>query len=101
MKPKKEWGKMRVVFLANKNLIRNLIEEGYTLKEILKKNPTLNISYHALAFYTRKYFKKESNTEPSPTTIQVKQPTSINPSKTKPISSDFKHDTNKKLEDMI
>ncbi|UTO27676.1 TraK family protein [Bartonella harrusi] len=103
MKQKTEWGKMRIIFLANKNLIFKLIEEGYSLKEILRQNPNLNISYDALASYVRKYFKKNSaNIPPSlPIKTQVKYPTSDDTIKTEQKSRVFEHDTNKKLEDMI
>ncbi|WP_435896228.1 TraK family protein (plasmid) [Bartonella heixiaziensis] len=102
MKQKKEWGKMRVVFLANKNLILNLIEEGYSLKEILRKNPTLNISYDALTSYVRKYLKTKSDTASLPSKkSETEHPTSVNTITKKPTPRVFEHDTNKKLEDMI
>ncbi|WP_375621683.1 MULTISPECIES: TraK family protein [unclassified Bartonella] len=104
MKKKTEWGKMRIVFLANKDLILKSIKEGYSLKEILRKNPNLNISYDALASYVRKYFKK--NLETTATSdlsvkTQSKESTSANPITTQQKSRTFIHDTNKKLEDMI
>ncbi|WP_245289109.1 MULTISPECIES: TraK family protein [unclassified Bartonella] len=94
---KKEWGKMRVVFLANKDLTLSLIEKGYSLKEILRKNPTLNISYDALASYVRKYFK----TKPAAIITQTSLPISVDPIKKKSMPHVFEHNTNKKLEDMI
>ncbi|WP_455474102.1 hypothetical protein [Bartonella sp. B30(2025)] len=96
MKQKKQWGGFRVVFLANKDLILGLIEEGYSLKEILRKNPTLNIPYHSLASYVRKYSKNKADAVPVPTLT-----TSVEPITKKQASLTFKHNPNKKLEDMV
>ncbi|QEG79328.1 TraK family protein [Bartonella krasnovii] len=103
MKQKTKWGKMRIIFLANKDLILKSIEEGYSLKEILRRNPNLNISYDALASYVRKYFKKNVEITPPALSVktQSKEPTSAKPIITQQKSRTFIHDTNKKLEDMI
>lgn len=103
MKQKTKWGKMRIVFIANKDLILKSIEEGYSLKEILRKNPNLNISYDALASYVRKYFRKNLERTSSDLSVKTesKEAASANPITTKQKSRTFIHDTNKKLEDMI
>lgn len=107
MKQKTKWGKMRIVFIANKDLILKSVEEGYSLKEILRKNPNLNISYDALASYVRKYFRKNLERTSSDLSVKTesteasKEATSANPITTKQKSCTFIHDTNKKLEDMI
>lgn len=103
MKQKTKWGKMRIVFIANKDLILKSIEEGYSLKEILRKNPDLNISYDALASYVRKYFRKNLERTSSDLSVKTesKEAASANPITIKQKSRTFIHDTNKKLEDMI
>lgn len=90
--PRKSFlGAGRVAFLARKENIQKMIEQGYPLIFIYEKySDELSISYSQFVRYVQKYFRREQHG--SEGIHEIAAPGDTKPTVSKPVSSEARND---------
>lgn len=100
------WGEARIVMTAHKNLIADLLNKGFSCKQILREHPEIHVNYNtAIRFIIDNGLRpkrlKNSDEQPDKTKTETTKIKTESPAIKRPVVPTFNYDPTSKTEDLI